>query len=103
MFIWLFARRTVEGATAAVQIAQRKLSYLHGRRAVNHAFDYLHGGCRVGKSCIWLFAQQIKFAAPGKRLPYEKKKKCFPPRPKNQECQSVVTLIIIIIIIIIIS
>ena len=42
-------------------------SYLHGRRAVNHALNYLHGGCRAGKSCIWLFARQIKFAAPGKR------------------------------------
>ena len=50
-----------------VNSPEKAHSYLHGRRAVNHALNYLHGGCRAGKSCIWLFARQIKFAAPGKR------------------------------------
>ena len=50
-----------------VNSPEKAHSYLHGRRAVNHAFYYLHGGCRAGKSCIWLFARQIKFAAPSKR------------------------------------
>ena len=65
-------------------------SYLHGRRAVIHALNYLHGSCRACKSCIWLFARQIKFAATGKRnrptLMKEKKKrkqKVFPSQPKK--------------------
>ena len=49
-----------------VNSPEKAHSYLHGRRAVNHALNYLHGGI-AGKSCIWLFARQIKFAAPGKR------------------------------------
>ena len=50
-----------------VNSPEKAHSYLHGRRAVNHALNYLHGGCRAGKWCIWLFARQIKFAATGKR------------------------------------
>ena len=59
-----------------VNSPEKAHSYLHGRRAINHALNYLHGGCRVGKSCIWLFARQIKFAATGKRY-------TFPPSPKS--------------------
>ena len=58
-----------------VNSPEKAHSYLHGRRADNHALNYLHGGCRAGKSCIWLFARQIKFAATGKRYTLWKKKK----------------------------
>ena len=68
-----------------VNSPEKAHSYLHGRRAVNHALNYLHGGCRAGKSCIWLFARQIKFAAPGKRYTlWKKKKKCFPPSQRSK-------------------
>ena len=67
-----------------VNSPEKAHSYLHGRRAVNHALNYLQGGCRAGKSCIWLFARQIKFAATGKRYSLrKKKKKVFPSQPKK--------------------
>ena len=35
-----------------VNSPEKAHSYSHGRRAVNHAYDYLHGGRYAGKSCI---------------------------------------------------